>query len=102
MTLKYPSLSVTEEVKIDDSNSEDIFKLITKSVHNVFDREKVYNDFTLDEMEKFVGDLPKDFLEKFLTFFNTMPRVRHKLTYKCEKCGEEVTHNLAGLMDFFL
>ena len=102
MTLKYPSLSLTEKIDVDSQNNSDIFKLITICIKNIFDKQNVYNDYTKEELDKFIGDLPQDFLQKFMNFFRTMPRIGHKLEYKCEGCGKTVTHNLSGLMDFFL
>tara|TARA_E500000305_G_C3983969_1_gene218346 strand:+ start:90 stop:317 length:228 start_codon:yes stop_codon:yes gene_type:complete len=71
-------------------------------IKNVFDKEQVYNDFTMEELSKFVGELPKEFVNKVMKFFNTMPRVGYKLDYECEKCKDKITHELNGLMDFFL
>jgi hypothetical protein len=41
-------------------------------------------------------------LIKFMDFFKTMPKLKHTIKYKCEKCGAEVEHELQGLLDFFL
>ena len=37
-----------------------------------------------------------------MDFFKTMPKLKHTIKYKCEKCGAEVKHELQGLLDFFL
>ena len=102
MTLNYPTLQITESVNIENANSEDIFKLIVLCVKNVFNKDQVFNDFTEAEMNEFVGELPKDFLDKFMLFFNTMPKVSYEIDYECENCKDKVTHKLNGLLDFFL
>ena len=40
-------------------------------------------------------------LSKFMDFFETMPKVKHTIKFKCQKCGEELSYDLEGLMDFF-
>ena len=100
--LKYPNLALIDKMDIEKRSNTEIFKLITNCVYTVFDKDQVYTDFTDQELETFVGDLPQDFLKKFMDFFKNMPKVHHKLTYTCEKCKQEVTHELSGLMDFFL
>ena len=102
MTLNYPSLEITENVNIEKSKAEDIFKLILLCVKNVFNKDQVFNDFTEEELSLFIGELPKDFLEKFMKFFNTLPKLSYELDYECENCKEKITHKLNGLMDFFL
>ena len=67
----------------------------------MFDKDQVYNDFTPTELDKFIGDLDQKQLTKFMNFFQTMPKLQHTIKYKCEKCGEEVEHELNGLLDFF-
>ena len=100
--LGYPTLELTEKFDIENATSEDIFDLILLCIENVFDKEKVYNDFTMEELSDFVGELPKEFVDKFMMFFNTMPKVGYTLEYECEKCKDKITHKMNGLMDFFL
>lgn len=101
VTMYYPSLTLSQNINTNNPSVQDLFELIQASIHNVFDKEKVYNDFTKEELEKFLGDLNQKHLEKFLNFFNTMPRLKHTLKFNCAKCGKEVNHELNGLMDFF-
>ena len=75
--------------------------MIVDSVKTVYDAEKVYNDFTRDELVKFLENLNQSHLEKFMKFFETMPKVKHTVKFKCQKCGEELSYDLEGLMDFF-
>jgi predicted Mrr-cat superfamily restriction endonuclease len=102
VTLNYPTLEVTQKFNVENHSNKDIFDLMLVCIKNVFDKEQVYNDFTMEELSKFVGELPKEFVNKVMKFFNTMPRVGYKLEYECEKCKDKITHELNGLMDFFL
>ena len=63
-TLRYPTLELTQTIDIENSTSEDIFNLILISIQNIFDKDKVYNDYTHEELSEFVGELPKEFISK--------------------------------------
>ena len=78
-TLRYPTLELTQTIDIENSTSEDIFNLILISIQNIFDKDKVYNDYTHEELSEFVGELPKEFISKFMKFFATMPKVGYDL-----------------------
>ena len=100
--MKYPSLELFEKFDVTNPNYEQVFDLIIESIHSVYDKDQVYQDFTKPEIVKFVEDLDQKHLKKFMDFFETMPKLEHEIKYKCEKCGEEVTTKLSGLMDFFI
>ena len=88
-------------VEVNLEEMSEVFNIMCDCVLNVFDKDQVYNDFTPTELDKFIGDLDQKQLTKFMNFFQTMPKLQHTIKYKCEKCGEEVEHELNGLLDFF-
>ena len=102
VTMRYPSLKLVGDKNPEGLDSTAVFNLICDCVLNVFDKDQVYNDFTKEEIDKFVGDLDQKQLLKFMDFFKTMPKVEHTIKYKCEKCGQQVEHKLNGLVDFFI
>tara|TARA_R100001230_G_C5655411_1_gene160265 strand:- start:166 stop:873 length:708 start_codon:yes stop_codon:yes gene_type:complete len=102
VTMRYPSLKLVGDKNPEGLDSTAVFNLICDCVLNVFDKDQVYNDFTKEEIDKFVGDLDQKQLLKFMDFFKTMPKVEHTIKYKCEKCGQDVEHKLNGLVDFFI
>ena len=104
LEMKYPDLNMITTSKFDlkNMNVEDTFKTIYSCVQNVFDRDNVYSDFTQEELNDFINNLSQPQFEKIIKFFETMPKLRHTLKFKCAKCGEEVKHELNSLTDFFL
>ena len=101
--LKYLS---TEEVKVhDDENDpiEKMFKIIVDSIDYVFDSENVYKgkETAKAEMVKFVESLTEDAFDNIKEFFGNLPTLRHKVDYKCTKCGHKEPVLLEGLEDFF-
>ena len=102
VTMGYPSLKLIGDKDPSKTKMSDVFNIICECVINVFDKDQVYNDFSPTEIDKFIGDLDQKTLIKFMDFFKTMPKLKHTIKYKCEKCGAEVEHELQGLLDFFL
>ena len=99
--MKYPSLDLYQKVQIENQSYEQVFDIICECVDSVYDKDTVYQDFTKPEIEEFIEKLDQKHLKKFMDFFQTMPKLEHEIKYKCEKCGEEVSTKLSGLMDFF-
>ena len=97
--LKYPSISNLDTFT--NLNSKNIFEVLSKSIEYVYDDNKIYDEFTKDEMIKFIESMNNTQLKKVLNFFETMPKLEHDLTYTCTKCGENVEYKLSGLQDFF-
>ena len=99
--MRYPSVDMIDPNKFDNPNVEDIFGLLDKCIVNVFDADKVYNEFTSEELTTFLEGLDQNQFQKIVNFFNNTPKIKHEVKYKCAKCGEEVKYNLEGLLDFF-
>lgn len=106
--MKYPTLE--KMLKLDyriklagfeqSAIDREIFDVILDCVENVFDEEKVYTDFTREELESFVNSLKISDLRSVQKFFTTMPALEHRVTLKV---GENETQEvvLRGLKDFF-
>jgi len=45
--------------------------------------------------------LEKD-LEKIKSFFDTMPKMKRNIDFKCNKCGHEEKIELEGIQNFFV
>ena len=100
VTMRYPSFK--EMYNLENLITDAIiFDLFTSCIENVFDDNKVYTEFTKEEMDEFVLSLPRECIEKVKTFFDTMPILEHKqmIKYK-DGTTEEIT--LSGLKDFFI
>jgi len=102
VTMRYPTLKLLGDKDPQGLDPSKILDIICDCILNVFDKDQVYNEFTKDEIDKFVGDLDQKQLGKFMDFFKTMPKIEHTIKYKCEKCGQDVEHKLTGLVDFFI
>jgi len=97
--LRYPTLKTVMDMKGDDADS--MFTMICANIDYLYDAENIYNDFTLEEIEEWVGKLNKSQFNKITEFFEGIPKLSHEVKWKCAKCGEEDSVLLEGLQSFF-
>ena len=98
--LKLESLTLTEGVTPAQINDY-IFDMFIDCIESIRDTEKVYNDFTREELTTFVLSLPSENNDKILQFFNTMPTLEHTVHVRLPN-GETKEATLRGLKDFFI
>ena len=96
-SMKIAEILSKEEVERDD---DELFSLYTSSVQTVFDGEEEFSNFTKEEIEAFIMDIPSEALGKLYEFFETMPSLEHEIHLKT-KDGEEIRILLRGLSGFF-
>ena len=102
---KYP----TSEFALSIENPEEMNQLdlatdaIINSIDFIFDADNVYKreDHTRQELIDFIENLSQKQYEKLSTFFDTMPKLKHEVTWKCAGCGQEEKVLLEGLANFF-
>lgn len=107
--MKYPNMkqilglenvATVEEstlVKVDDY----IFDMFVDCIESVMDSDKVYSEFTKEELSTFVLNLPSENNKKIAEFFNSMPSLEHKVEVKLPD-GNKTEVTLRGLKDFFI
>ena len=54
-----------------------------------------------DDLDEFVDSMTHEQFQRIQTFFDTMPKVRHKIKVKNPKTGVEGEVVLEGIQDFF-
>jgi len=109
--MKYPDLDVVakyeplmgEAAAAESSQTEALFGMIRESIETIWDGEELHStkDYTMEEIDTFINSLDTKSFEKIQQFFETMPRLEHKVKHKCEKCETEGESILTGLQDFF-
>ena len=106
--MKYPNLDNMLKIEyslragefdkkvVDDS----VFSMILNCIEYVFDDDKIYNEFTKEELESFILSLKIEDLKKIQRFFETLPAVEHTVNVRISETEtREVV--LRGLKDFF-
>ena len=101
MELRDPTLNMMTKIDIEDlEDASNVFKLISACTVKVWDKDEVYDEFTDEEMEEFLGQMDAATFTKLKTFFETAPKLKHELNY-VNKEGNDRVIKLEGLSDFF-
>ena len=104
VVMRYPALKdVDSDTLQGDINIQKTYKMITNCIEQIYEGDKVYfrKDTPEKEIQEFVDNLSADQMKKLSTFYNTMPRLEHKLMVKNPKTEVESEVTLKGLASFF-
>ena len=104
VVLKYPTLrDIDGDTLTGDINIEKTYKMIANSIEQIYEGDKVYlaKDSTKKELDEFLENLTADQMKKLTAFYNSMPRLEHKLKVKNPKTNVESEVTLKGLASFF-
>lgn len=102
IVMKYPKIGLIK----DNTNVEDfniILELIINCIDYIYDENNVYyaKDSSKEELVEFLDSLQSKDLEKIKEFFDTMPKLKKKVDFHCNKCGYEENIELEGIQSFF-
>jgi DNA-directed RNA polymerase subunit M/transcription elongation factor TFIIS len=101
--MKFPSLKMLRGFS--STNEVDaILDMTVSCIDYIYDDEKIYyaKDSTKEELVDFVESLMTKDLEKIKNFFDTMPKIKKDVEFKCNKCGHEETIQIEGIESFFV
>ena len=104
VVMRYPALKdVDSDTLQGDINIQKTYKMITSCIEQIYEGEKVYlrTDTSDKELQEFVDNLSADQMKKLSAFYNTMPRLEHKVMVKNPKTEVESEVTLKGLASFF-
>ena len=103
MTMKYPSASITDRMKEFDNEVDLMTFFIVNCVDTIYDDENVYvaDDFSEEEISEFLDGLDVKTFELIREFFESVPRLYHKIEYT-NNVGNERSIELSSLKDFFM
>ncbi len=102
IVMKYPNFEMIEKYK-DAKDSSVIVNLIIDCIDYIYDAENMYysKDTSRQELEEFIDSLQTKELEKLKLFFESMPKIKKKLQFKCNKCNHEEDIDVEGIQSFF-
>ena len=89
--------------KADETEVNQLFDIIGSSIQRVYEGETVYEkaDFSKKDLKVFLESLTSEQFLKVQKFFETMPRLRHKLEVTNPKTKKVNEITLEGLQAFF-
>ena len=107
MKLKFPEVETVQKysggIEGEDIKSENVFKLIIECIDYIWDGEDIFKakDSTKKELTDFIESLSTEQFNKVRKYFESMPRLRHDITWTCSKCNKSADLVLEGLDSFF-
>ena len=83
--------------------SENVFKLISECIDYIWDGDEIYKakDSTKKELNDFIESLSSGQFTKVRDFFESIPRLKHEIEWKCSKCKKSTNLELQGIDAFF-
>ena len=89
--------------KADETEVNQLFDIIGSSIERVYEGETVYEkaDFSKKDLKVFLESLTSEQFLKVQKFFETMPRLRHKIEVTNPKTKKVNEITLEGLQAFF-
>lgn len=103
IVMKYPNMKIVQSS--DGKNATDrIMKVLINCVDYIYDAETVYYRKDIDDKElvEFLENLNRDQFAKIQNFFDTMPKIKTNLDFKCVKCGYQEKVLVEGIQNFFV
>lgn len=101
-TMRYPTNKHVHVFQADDTT--DAIAMIADCIETIFETSGTVHetkDSKPEEVVAFVESLSLAQVKQFRGFFETLPHLEHKFTFKCSKCGYTENIVLTGLLDFF-
>ena len=84
-----------------ENNYDTVVNVVANCIDMVYDKEDVYDQFTREESVEFLNSMTQDQFTKVQGFFDTLPRLKHTITWTCPECGETDSVTVEGLQNFF-
>ena len=103
VVMKYPDFKTMEKMDT-QSETEAIQKMVTNCIDYIYDEETLYyaKDASETELIDFVDSLTRDQFQKIQDFFETIPKMKKTLNFKCNKCEYQEEVVLEGVQSFFV
>jgi hypothetical protein len=77
--------------------------MINDCIEYIWEGKEIYKakDSTQKELNDFIESLNTEQFNKIRNFFESMPRLRHEVTWACSKCDKSAPLLLEGIDSFF-
>ena len=104
--MKYPCLGDIAKLGTSgkNRNTENIFNMIKKCIHEIHDGEDVHHrvDMSEKELNTFIESMSSKNFESLTDFFETMPKLQHTIEVKNPKTKKKGEVLIQGLESFFV
>jgi hypothetical protein len=103
ISMRYPNARMLSDVVSQDGIADILFYMIRGCIDTYFDGDSIvyFKQSKQEEIDEFIENLPSSVLQSFEKFFDTMPKLYHKIEYTNEK-GTKREIELKSIEDFFM
>jgi Zn finger protein HypA/HybF involved in hydrogenase expression len=104
VVMKYPTIEIIQKIEnLNTSDIDAVFSVVAKCIDYIYNGDELFyaKEQTQAELEEFLNNLTSDQFAKVQKFFETMPKMRQEVKYKCPVCGTDNHTVLEGLAAFF-
>jgi hypothetical protein len=103
MIMKYPSASITDKLQQFDNEVDLMTFFIINCIDTILTEDEIFPaaDYSTQDLEEFLDQLPVSSFEKIREFFEAMPKLYHKIDYTNSE-GNDRSIELNNLKDFFM
>ena len=95
--MRYPTIEDMRKL----AKTKDDLLLVSSCIEFAFDGDVIHETSGEQDSKEFLESLSSKQFEKVMEFFNTMPKLKHEISYKCVGCGQDDHVTLEGIADFF-
>lgn len=83
--------------------TEALIEVVSMSLDKLYTEDEVisFNDYTHEDIITFMNTLNPAQLESLMEFVMNTPKLKHDISFKCEKCETQNKLTLEGIQDFF-
>jgi hypothetical protein len=102
--LRYPTMdNFSPMILKNDQTAEESYDIMVSCLDKLASEDEVFNfvDFSKKEVNDFVESLHSDTIKKIRKFFDTLPKVRHEISYK-NSAGDNKKFVIQGTESFFI
>ena len=103
--LKHPTYESVEdlEIKEDETNTKDAFKLMNRCIVAVVNGDEVMtrDDFRVKELDAFIASMNMDMFESVQDYLASAPILSIAFEFKCSNCENQEKGVLEGIGSFF-
>jgi hypothetical protein len=102
MVMRYPSFKTMTKTDTPDE-VEKLMGVLVDCIEDIYDAENIYysKDVPRKEMVEFVEGLTREQFSNVQSFFESFPKLKKQVNFKCPKCGYNEDIFLEGLQSFF-
>jgi len=99
--MRYPKFEEMVDI-YENFKTEKIVSLLSTCIKSVYTNDKVYDEYTIDELLEFVNSFSKSQFEMMENFFLTMPKLTQFVEAECEVCKTHNEMKVEGIQNFFV